>query len=161
MTDGLLAEDVLSGVECGEGELLVVLAAVLATRDDVDDVDVAPAEPLLVVGLDLGNAELLCPRLRQVAIEVAEHDHVAQWRARESRQMRRAGPPARADDADPQPLAQSPTPPSRGRSTQRRQRYDRSTAFVDYFTRPPCAKLPWFASPPSVICFAKLWTRFA
>src|SRR5258706_7434157 len=138
MTDGLLAEDVLPGVECGEGELLVVLAAVLAARDDVDDVYVAPAKHLLVVGLDFGNAELLCPRLRQVAIEVAEHDHVAQRGARESWQMRRGGPPARADDADPQPLAQPPTTPSRGQPTQRRQRYDRSTAFVDYFTRPPC-----------------------
>src|SRR5258706_6137755 len=161
MTDGLLAEDVLPGVECGEGELLVVLAAVLAARDDVDDVYVAPAKHLLVVGLDFGNAELLCPRLRQVAIEVAEHDHVAQRGARESWQMRRGGPAARADDAYPQPLAQSPTPPSSRRSNQPRSRYERSTALMISCTRALCAKLPWFASPPSVISFAKLWTRFA
>ena len=39
----LLAEDVLSGFERGEGQLLMVLAAVLPARDDVDDVDVDAA----------------------------------------------------------------------------------------------------------------------
>jgi hypothetical protein len=54
----------------------MILAALLAARDDVDDIDVAAAEHLLVVGLDLGYAELLCPGLREVAIEVAEDDHI-------------------------------------------------------------------------------------
>ena len=43
VTHRLLAEDVLSGFERGEGQLLMVLAAVLPARDDVDDVDVDAA----------------------------------------------------------------------------------------------------------------------
>ena len=78
VADRFFAEDVLAGVQRGEGELLVVLAAVLSAGHDVHDVDIRTAEDPLVVGLDFGDPELLGAHLREVAVEVAQHDDIAE-----------------------------------------------------------------------------------
>src|SRR5439155_982561 len=157
----LLAEDVLPGVERRERQLLVILAAILPARDDVDDVDVDTAQEALVVGLHLGDAELLRACRRQFSVEIAQDHDVAQRRAHEARKVGRTRPSPGPDDPAAEAFGQSPTPVSSGRSTQRRSRWERSTALMISCTRALWAKLPWFASPPSVISFAKLWTRFA
>src|SRR4029077_1812465 len=157
----LFAENVLPGLERRERQLLMVLAAIPPACHDVDDVDIDPAQDTLVVGFDLGDAELLRARGREISVEIAEDHDVAERRARQARQMGRCRPTPGADDSDAKSFGQSPTPGFSGRSTQRRSRWERSTALMISCTRALCAKLPWFASPPSMISLAKLWTRFA
>ena len=142
VADGLFAQHVLARLERRERQLLVVFAAVVAAGDDVDDVDVVPAQEPLVIRLDLRNAELLRARGREIAVEIAKHDNVTERGAREARQVRRCRPAPSTDDPDPKPLGQSPTPGSSGRSTQRRSRCERSTALMISCTRALCAKFP-------------------
>jgi len=100
VADRLFAEDVLPGLERRERQLLMVLTAVPSSSDDVDDVDVNPAEKLLVVGLDFRDPELLRARRRQLAVEIAQDHDVAQRRAHEGRKVGGGRPAAGPDDPD-------------------------------------------------------------
>ena len=113
----LLDQDVFAGLERGEGQLLVTFAP--TARDHVDHVDVATAEHLRGIVDRLGDVELLRGRVREVLVEVADHDDLAQRRTREARQVRAVRPAARPDDADAQLLLDQSIASS-GRSTQRR-----------------------------------------
>ena len=127
----------LAGLERRERELLVAVAA--APRDDVDHIDVAAPDDLLGVGHRLGDRELPGGGLREVLMQVADHDDVTERRPREAGEMRAGRPPSGPDDADPELLLDHR---SSGRSTQRRSRCDSATALITSCTPALCAKLP-------------------
>ena len=59
-------------------DVVVLRGAEPGVQHDVHDVDIRTAEDPLVVGLDFGDPELLGARLREVAVEVAQHDDIAE-----------------------------------------------------------------------------------
>ena len=102
-------------------------------------VDVTAAQDLLGIGDRFGDAELLSGGVREVLVEVADHHHIAERRAREAGEVRAVRPAARADHADAELLFDHD--PS-GRSTQRRCRCESATALMTSCTEALWAKLP-------------------
>ena len=82
VTDGLLHQTVLARFQHGEDHLLVI-----GPRHHVDHVDVGPGQHLFEVGDKFGNAKLLGPSLAQLAVQIAQHHHVAQGRTGKAGQM--------------------------------------------------------------------------
>ena len=113
VTDRLLHQHVLAGLEGGEREGLVIIAA----RDDVDDIDVGPREHFLVVRLDARHVEFLGASLRLFAIDVADHDEVDQRGPLPPGDVSHARPAARADHPNTQLVSHVDPPHCRDRTS--------------------------------------------